>query len=92
MEAASALDGAKQRLQAAAEKPATRVKAPSYTVFRFTGEENTLELLQQGVHATSRKEAIKALTKGGGLFLVIPDKEYQPITRKVETQTVDIFE
>lgn len=91
---AEKLDGAKSRLQAAAE-PAkeTRAKAAStYTVFVATGGENDFRLLQQGVIAATRKAAILAVSSDSGTFLAIPDAQFQPLTRKVETTTVDKFE
>lgn len=74
-ETAEALDKAKENLQ-------KRAKAPSYTVFVNTGSENDFRLLRQGVKASSRKEAIKAVSADSGTFLVIADKEYQPMSAR----------
>jgi len=62
----------------------TRPKNPSYHVLTFT------HLTASGpVKATSRKEAIKA---AGESFLVIAEKEFQVLKRKVKTVVQEIFE
>jgi hypothetical protein len=101
MEAASALDGAKRRLQDAEPKPATRVKAPSYHVFKVAGVEGHFEHLtaEGAVAAMSRKDAIAKVSAifnkekaEAETFLVIPAKEFKLLTRKVKTEVVETVE
>jgi hypothetical protein len=71
-----------------------RTKNPSYTVLVNTGSEAepVWGIVDFNISAPSRKAAISAATREGGTFLVIPEKEYAPITRAVEQITVDRFE
>lgn len=101
-EAATRIDEGKQRLQAAAEPaPVTRTKDPSYHVFERTGEENVYRMLTTttGEHAPNRKEAIKQVAKTRPAddheprtYLVIPAKEFQLLTRRIERRVEDVFE
>jgi len=89
-----ALDGAKEKLQAA------RPKNPSYHVFKMGGEDGKsfTHLTSTGpVKASSRKEAIKAAGVDGKQiepesFLVIADKEFKVLTRKVRTLVEEVFD
>jgi hypothetical protein len=104
--AAARIDQGRDRLQAAAEpKPEKRTKAPSYHVFRLgTGDEFTHLTSDGPVNASNRKEAIAAVSKASpdtGIigspgepqtFLVIAEKEFQLLTRRVQTKVEEIFE
>ena len=91
------IDEAQTRLKATAEKTAARVKNPSYHVFVFSDESGLegwrmLTAEDAPVSASSRKEAIKTAAQStSGRFLVIPAKEFQPVTRKTRTETIDEF-
>jgi hypothetical protein len=73
-----------------------REKNPSYHVLRLDEGGWNLLTHSAAIAATNRKAAIVAATKSeakkDGEFLVLPEAEYKPIKRAIETQTVDKFE
>jgi len=92
------IDKAAERLKDGTPDPnPARVKNPSYHVFVYIDEHGVDGWRQitddtNPVSAPSRKEAIKAVAPStSGRFLVIPAKEFVPITRKTRTETVDEF-
>lgn len=100
-DAARRLDEGQRRLQAAAEPTkATRTKDPAYHVFEQTAE-STFRMLTTttGEHAPNRREAIKQVAKTPAAgdhesrtYLVIPAKEFQLLTRRVQTKVEESFE
>jgi hypothetical protein len=93
------LDGAARRLKDGTPDPnPARVKNPSYHVFVYIddhGVDGWRQITDETnpVSASSRKEAIKAVAPStSGRFLVIPAKEFVPISRKTRTETVDDWE
>jgi hypothetical protein len=74
-----------------------REKNPTYHVFKLTGDGQYSHLTVGGViKATGRKDAIVQATakleEKAGQFLVIAEKEFKLLTRKVETRVEDLFE
>lgn len=101
MEAATALDDAKGRLQAAADpEPKARKQDPSYHVFEETAE-NVFRMLTTttGERASSRKAAVRQVAKtppdkvhDPHTYLVIAAKEFQLLTRHVKATVEETFE
>lgn len=97
------LDGAARRLKDGTPDPnPARTRNPSYRVFVEIPSDGSDEggtpgdwrLIGAGaVVAPSRKDAIKIVDpEGSGRYLVIPEKEFNPVTRKTRVETVDDWE
>jgi hypothetical protein len=92
----SELDSAKTRLQAAAEP---RARSRAYHVFRLLGDGHFKHLTPKGpVSAASRKDAISraatATAEGASAdsFLVVAEREFKVLTRKVQRKVEEVFE
>jgi hypothetical protein len=70
-------------------------RAGTFHVFRLVGD-HWVHLTKTAVIASSRKEAIRkatgSLEEKAGTFLAVVEREFKPLTRKVEQRTEDIFE